>query len=92
MIDIIVIINMLSSWFQSAINSNFALKIKKKIPVSTKCFCLVWFFYSNVSHARRGQMVVRLADVRDGGDQIDGCHGNRMPDVIVYITDLMALF
>jgi len=37
-------------------------------------------------------MVVRLADVRDGGDQIDGCHGNRMPDVIVYITDLMALF
>lgn len=55
-------------------------------------FLFSLFFYSNVSHARRGQMVVGLADVRDGGDQIDGCHGNRMPDVIVYITGLMALF
>lgn len=91
MINIIVIINMLSSCFQSAINGNFALKIKKN-PRVNEMFLFSLFFYSNVSHARRGQMVVRLANVRDGGDQIDGCHGNRMPDVIVYITGLMALF
>lgn len=43
MINIIVIINMLSSWFQSAINGNFALKIKKN-PRVNEMFLFSLFF------------------------------------------------